>query len=192
MTAAYWQRKLGKRVSENLPQIITGCKAGHRKSQEALYRQYYAYSMSIGLRYGKSRAEAEEIVQDAFIKLFKNITRYDEAQAFKSWFRRILVNAAIDYYRRNEKHQHHQDIEAAYEVGHDEGALEQLSSQDIMAAVQQLPPAYRLVFNLYAVEGYKHHEIAEQLNISEGTSKSNLAKARNKLQGALSHMYDKR
>jgi len=179
-------------VSENLPQIVKGCKNGDRKSQEALYRQYYGYSMSIGLRYGKSRDEAEEIVQDAFIKLFKNIDRYNEAQPFKSWFRRIIVNAAIDYYRRNEKHQHHQDIETAYEVGHSEEVFERLSSQDIMAAVQELPPAYRMVFNLYAVEGYKHHEIAKQLNISEGTSKSNLAKARNKLQGVLSRTYDKR
>ena len=126
-----------------------------------------------------------EIVNDGFIKIFSKLDKHSDEYSFKSWLRRIMINAAIDYYRKNEKHYHSVDISYVKSESIDESALDRLSTQEIMSAVQELPPSYRMVFNLYVVEGYKHNEIAELLNISSGTSKSNLAVARSKLQRML-------
>ncbi len=105
--------------------------------------------------------------------------------SFKGWLRRVMINSAIDYYRRNEKHYHNLDISHAHYEPSQESALDQLSEQEIITAIQQLPPSYRMVFNLFAIEGYKHEEIGHKLGISAGTSKSNLAIARNKLKRIL-------
>ncbi len=137
--------------------------------------------MGICLRYSRTREEAVEIVNDGFMKIFKKLDKYSPGLSFKGWLRKVMINSAIDYYRRNEKHYHSLDIShGKYETS--ETILDKLSEQDIIEAIQRLPPSYRMVFNLYVIEGYKHEEIANQLNISVGTSKSNLAIARNKLQ----------
>jgi len=141
--------------------------------------------MSICLRYSKTREEALEIVNDGFLKIFAKLDLHSRGHSFKSWLRRIMINAAIDYYRKNEKHYGSVDISYAKYESITEDALDQLSAQEIMNAVQELPPSYRIVFNLFVVEGFKHDEISVMLNISAGTSKSNLAVARSKLKRVL-------
>ena len=141
--------------------------------------------MSICLRYARTREEAIEVVNDGFIKIFNKLDHYSKGLSFHGWMRKIMINSAIDYYRKNEKHYNSLDIShGQYEIA-SENILDKLSAEDIIAAIQLLPPSYRMVFNLYVIEGYKHEEIANQLNISVGTTKSNLSIARNKLQKML-------
>jgi len=170
--------------SEN--DLIAGCIRGDLKSQKALYKKYYGFSMTICMRYADSREEAAEILNDGFMKVFTNISTYQADKVFKGWLRTIMVHTAIDNYRKQSKHYHGLDLVYAENELSYEDIMDTISAEEIMAMVQQLPPAYRLVFNLHVVEGYSHPEIAEQLNISEGASKSNLFKARMKLQKMIS------
>ena len=143
--------------------------------------------MGVCLRYSRTREEAIEIVNDGFVKIFSKLDKYSKGLSFKGWLRKIMIHSAIDYFRRNEKHYHSLDISYAHyqDDPSTENILDQLSVEEIMKAIQCLPPSYRMVFNLYAVEGFKHEEIANQLNISVGTSKSNLSIARDKLKRIL-------
>ncbi|MCI0750314.1 MAG: sigma-70 family RNA polymerase sigma factor [Flammeovirgaceae bacterium] len=169
----------------DLYKLLDSCKKGNRNSQDRLYQEYYGFSMGICLRYSRTREEAVEILNDGFIKIFKNLDKYSKGLSFKGWMRKVMINSAIDYFRRNEKHYHSLDISYGQYESNAENILDKLSAEEIISAIQQLPPSYRMVFNLYAVEGYKHEEIANQLNISVGTSKSNLSVARSKLQKIL-------
>lgn len=159
--------------------------AGNMRAREALYTQYYGYAMGVCLRYAKHRHEAEEIVNDGFLKVFANLDRCENPAAFKGWMRRIMVNAAIDYYRRYKRYQNEVSEDARPDVSTGEEALAQLSAEDLLQMVQALPDAYRLVFNLYAIEGYSHEEIAKQTGIAASTSRANLTKARSKLRKML-------
>jgi RNA polymerase sigma-70 factor (ECF subfamily) len=144
---------------------------------------FYAYGMSITLRYADSREEAAEILNDAFMKVFTNIGKYDLTRPFKPWLRRIIVNTAINHYHKHKKDQQMVDLELAEnEVRTKEDVLSGISYDEIIKMVQQLSPAYRTVFNLYVIEGFKHKEIADMLDIAVGTSKSNLSKAKKNLQ----------
>jgi len=171
---------------KELYKLLESCRRGDRNSQDRLYRDFYAYSMGICLRYSRTRDEAIEIVNDGYIKIFSRLDHYSPGLSFKGWLRKVMINSAIDHYRRNEKHYHSLDISHGQYESFAETVLDHLSEQEIIAAVQLLPPSYRMVFNLYVIEGYKHEEIANQLNISVGTTKSNLAIARNKLKKILS------
>lgn len=152
---------------------------GDRKSQEKLYRQFYGFAMGVCMRYTKSRDEALEVVNDGFLKVFTKGEQYDSKYPFKAWFRRIIVNTALDFYRSQQKHYFHENIEEAYEVSSDDSSpVSQLNHEELMAMVQQLPTGYRMVFNLFVIDGYSHEEISTQLGISVGTSKSNLSRAR--------------
>ena len=175
---------------ERIKSLIKACKRGKRASQKELYKLYYSYGMSICLRYSKNREEAQEVLNDGFIKVFNNLEKYDIKLSFKAWLRRILINVAIDYYRKHHKHQHTLEIVHNQHFDESPDALHNLSVEEIMKMVQKLSPAYRMVFNLNVVEGYKHQEIAEQLNITVGASKSNLAKARMKLRAMLEPTYN--
>ncbi|RMG25418.1 MAG: RNA polymerase sigma factor [Bacteroidetes bacterium] len=173
---------MNKRPKYHVLLMLEGCRKQSRLSQLQLYQHFYSYALGVCLRYSRSRAEAEEILNDGFLKVFRNIHQYRPEQPFKPWLRKILIHTAIDYYRKY----HKQALETLpYEdewtgaIAND--ALEQLAYQDVIALLQKLPPAYRMVFNLYAVEGMTHAEIAKTLGIKVGTSKSNLAKARMKL-----------
>ena len=141
--------------------------------------------MSISLPYSNSEDEAKEIVNDGFIKVFQNFHLFDEEKRFSTWLRRIMVNSAIDHYRKNKNHYHHIDADDISIQDFNDNVIDAMSAEEILDQVQNLPPAYKVVFNLYVLDGYKHHEIAETLNISIGASKSNLAKARNKLKIAI-------
>lgn len=175
---------------QKIDALIKACKKGKRASQKELYKLFYSYSMSICLRYSKNKEEAQEILNDGFVKVFSKLDKYDITLSFKAWLRRILINSAIDYYRKHHKHQHTLEVVQDQHFDESPNALHNLSVQEIMELVQELSPAYRMVFNLYVVEGYKHQEIAEQLNITVGASKSNLAKARMKLRAMLEPTYN--
>jgi RNA polymerase sigma factor (sigma-70 family) len=168
------------------PADITGllleCQNGNRKSQELLYRQFYGYAMGICLRYSYQREDAVEILNDSFLKVFTKSHQYRPDVPFKMWLRRILINTALDYHRMHNKHRFHEDVSQAEAVPVAEAtALDQISHEELMGMVQQLTPAYRMVFNLFVIDGFSHEEIAGQLGISVGTSKSNLARAREQL-----------
>jgi RNA polymerase sigma factor (sigma-70 family) len=141
--------------------------------------------MGVCLRYSRTREEAVEILNDGFMKIFTKLDRYTKGLSFKGWIRKVMINSAIDYFRRNEKHYHSLDISHIQYESAVESVLDKLSEKEIIKAIQRLPPSYRMVFNLFVIEGYKHEEIANQLNISVGTSKSNLSIARNKLKKIL-------
>ena len=148
--------------------------------------------MGVCLRYSRTRDEAIEILNDGFLKIFAKLEKYSQGLSFRGWLRKIMINSAIDYFRRNEKHHHTMDIShAKYELTN-VNILDELSEVEIIVAIQQLPPSYRMVFNLFVIEGYKHEEIANMLNISVGTSKSNLSISRIKLQKMLVGEYEER
>lgn len=165
--------------------LVEGCLKGDRKSQENLYHRFYAYGMSVCLRYTMSEDEAIEVLNDGFMKVFSNVDKFDESKPFHTWFRRILINTAINYYHKNKKHNQHQPIEEASHIAIEQDILSQFSYQEIISIVQQLSPMYRTVFNLYVIDGYSHEEIAEVLEISVGASKSNLSRARANLRALL-------
>jgi RNA polymerase sigma-70 factor, ECF subfamily len=168
--------------SENIESIIDSCIAGIASSQKALYKMYFGYGKSICLRYSSNREDAEEVLNDGFMKVFKHLSKYDRIKPFKAWFRTILVNTCIDFYRKKEKLNYEYD-DVHYEgVFHEENAVDKLGAEDILEMVQRLSTSYRTVFLLYAVDGYSHKEIADLLNINEVTSRTNFLKARNKLQ----------
>lgn len=178
-----------KRANLTMQRLIAGCKRQEEASQLALYRHFYSYGLSICLRYAKDREAALEVLNDGFLKLFQKIDRYDEAQEFKPWLRRILINASIDHYRKYEKKRLPQE-DTIKEVEVNNEALDRLDYKDVLRIMQQLPAAYRQAFNLYVIEGYTHPEIAKLLGITVGTSKSNLAKARKKMQRYIAKEWD--
>jgi RNA polymerase sigma factor (sigma-70 family) len=175
-----------------LQDLLKACRKEDRKSQDKLYKRFYGFAMGICLRYSRSRDEAIEILNDGFYKIMTNLDKYTPGLSFKGWLRRIMTNASIDHYRRNEKHYNSVDISYIKTAQLSPEVLDNLSEEVILQAIQELPPSYRMVFNLYCMEGYKHSEIAQKLNISEGTSKSNLNTARTKLKKALSLEFEEK
>jgi RNA polymerase sigma-70 factor (ECF subfamily) len=164
---------------QDIADIIDGCRQKNRSSQEALYRQFFGYAMAICLRYANNKDEAIEILNDGFLKIFHHINTYDTTRPFKSWLSKIMANTAIDHLRSKKRISFSEDITQAYDLGvSDDKALDKLAYEEILQLVQELPPAYKTVFNLYVMEGFQHQEIANLLGISEGTSKSNLFKAK--------------
>jgi RNA polymerase sigma factor (sigma-70 family) len=170
-------------------ELLRASMQGDRKSQELLYKQFYGFAMGVCLRYTQSKDEAVEVVNDGFLKVFTKGEQYDANYPFKAWLKRIMVNTALDYYRKNQKHYYHENIEDAYEVSSQESnAISHLSYEELMELVQKLPPSYRMVFSLFAIDGYSHDEISKKLGISEGTSKSNLSRARDALKAMLARI----
>ncbi len=169
-----------------LNEIIKGCRKRHRNSQKELYKLFYAYGMSIALRYTDSREEAAEVLNDAFMKVFDNIKSFDLERPFKPWLRRIIINTAINHF-----HKHKKDLELAEldlldnKPVTEETIISGISYEEIVDMVQQLSPGYRTVFNLYVIENFTHEEIADMLGIAVGTSKSNLSKAKRNLRSIL-------
>ena len=169
-----------------LDDILNGCRNRQRDSQKRLYEMFYGYGMSITLYYADSRNEAAEILNDGFMKVFTNIGSFDSNRPFKPWFRRILINTAIDHYHKHKKHKQTDTLELhESDLLTSEKILSGIAYREIITMIQQLTPAYRTVFNLCIVEGYKHKEVAKMLDISVGTSKSNLHKAKQNLQAML-------
>ena len=164
-----------------LQQVINGCRNNDRKSQKALYDQFYGYALSVALTYCGQPEAAREVVNDAMMKVFVSIGRYDDAFPFTAWLRTIVVRTAINHYHKHLNDLVICDLTEGVDVGVEDDFLSNMAADDVVDLMQKLPPAYRLTLNLFALEGYSHPEIAEMLNISSGTSKSNLSKARARL-----------
>ncbi|HEX8349063.1 MAG TPA: sigma-70 family RNA polymerase sigma factor [Hymenobacter sp.] len=166
--------------------LLAGCRRAQRESQRQLYALYYGYALGICLRYVRDREQAMETVNDGFLKIFRDLNRFNDSQhpdvegSFRGWLKRIMVHTAIDHFRAAEKHAFQQSLEEAAVFYPDAGSspLDALSYEELLQLIYLLPPAYRTVFNLYVLDGFTHEEIADQLQISVGTSKSNLFKAR--------------
>ncbi|HEY8660660.1 MAG TPA: sigma-70 family RNA polymerase sigma factor [Hanamia sp.] len=178
--------------AEELILHIGGCSLNNRNSQKIIFSSFYGYAMSICCRYTNKQEDANEILNDGFLKIFKEIHRFtpayvDVMSSFKGWLGKIMVYTAIDHNRKFNKYEmattlNEKFIERAHE---DENALDKISYDEIIKAIQDLTPAYRTILNMFIIEGFSHDEIAEKLGISSGTSKSNLSKARKQLQKIL-------
>ncbi len=169
-------------------ELIEGCKSGNRKAQELVYRKYTPKMLGVCMRYAKDRFEAEDILQVAFIKIFEKIKNFRSEGSFEGWIRRIMVHTSIEFYRKNARMYPVVDIDNVQEHSVAENQLNRLNMNDLMNAIKSLSPGYRMVFNMYAIEGYSHKEIAQELGINEGTSKSQLARARVILQDYINKM----
>jgi len=162
----------------SINEIIDGCKAGTEKFQSEMYSRYSGKMFAICLYYSKNRTEAEDILHDGFISVFQNISQLRDYSLIDFWVRKIFVNCALARYRKQNVLQFEVNLPETSDTLHYEDVIDQMSAQEITALIQTLSPQYRIVFNLYAIEGYSHKEIADLLNISESTSKSNLSRAR--------------
>jgi RNA polymerase sigma factor (sigma-70 family) len=178
--------------AEELSLHIERCALNNRESQKKIYTSFYGYAMAVCDRYTNNQDDAIEILNDGFLKVFKEIYRYkpaytDVVSSFKGWLRKIMVYTAIDHFRKNHKHQFTTDLDngVIQVASHAEDALDRISYDEIIRSIQDLTPGYRTVFNLFIIEGFTHEEISERIGISIGTSKSNLAKARRQLQKIL-------
>lgn len=173
-------------LENNEKGFIQACVRRERWAQKVLYEEYYSRMMGVCLRYATDEEEALDILHEGFIKVFRHIGKYQPGTSLPAWIRRIMVNTAIDYFRKNSRRRT-EDIDEAYGIStNDPDAISQCTEQEILEAIQELTPSYRAVFNLYVIEGYPHKEIAELLDITESTSRSNLVKARLKLKAILS------
>lgn len=159
-------------------QLIRESVKGNRVAQKALYDRFSSKMFSVCLRYAPDYQIAEDILQEGFVKAFKNLERFRFEGSFEGWLRKIMVNSAIEIHRRKNILYPIFDVEHTDVELFDEDAVEKLAAADLLQMISSLSPGYRTVFSLYAIEGFSHKEIAEQLNISEGTSKSQLARAR--------------
>ncbi len=161
--------------------LIQACVRKERWAQKSLYEDYYGTLMGVCLRYSNNREDALDILHDGFIKIFKHIEKYQPGTSIVAWMRRIMVNTAIDFYRKAVRRRT-EDLDKVYDKQiSDADAISALSEKEVLEAVRSLTPSYRTVFNMYVIEGYSHREIAEKLEITESTSRSNLVKARMKL-----------
>ena len=158
--------------------LINGCIEGNRRMQEELYRRFSPRMYAVCLRYAGNSEEAEDILQEGFIKIFKKLESFRGEGSFEGWIRRIFVNTAIEHFRRKRYLQPVTEKEENTIEGKYLSVLDDLAEKDILELVRQLSPGYRTVFNMYVVEGYTHKEIGDILGISEGTSKSQLSRAK--------------
>lgn len=164
----------------NLDQVIVDCKKGKRKAQVALYNHYAPVLLGVCVRYVHDKSEAQDILQESFLKIFKNIKDYSGKGHFENWIKKIVVNTAITYFHKEKKHYYHDDLEEASEseVSIEIAPDKEIEAKELYSLLGTMPDGYRMIFNLYAIEGYKHREIAEQLNIDESTSKSQYLRAK--------------
>jgi RNA polymerase sigma-70 factor (ECF subfamily) len=171
---------LGFESNQNISEsdLIQGCIAGNRRMQELLYQRFSPRMYAVCLRYAGSAEEAEDILQEGFIKIFKKLDSFRSEGSFEGWIRRIFVNTAIEHFRRKRYLQPVTEKEENTIEGKYISVLDELAEQDILSLIRELSPGYRTVFNMYVVEGYTHKEIADMLGISEGTSKSQLSRAK--------------
>lgn len=160
-------------------QLLKDCLNGSYKAQKELYGRYSSLIMGICMRYAACQEEAEDILQESFIKVFRNLRDFEGRGALGAWIRKIVVNTALQKYRENKNSRMHITYDKVeYLLEADDDVLKELSAEDLMLKIQNLPTGYRTVFNLYAIEGFNHIEISKELGISVGTSKSQFSRAR--------------
>ena len=184
---------LTKESNQNIAEsdLIKGCIDGNRRMQEALYQRFSPRMYGVCLRYASNSEEAQDILQEGFIKIFKKLDTFRSEGSFEGWIRRIFVNTAIEHFRRRKYLTPVTEKEENTIEGNYTSVLDELAEKDILGLVQELSPGYRTVFNMYVVEGYTHKEIADSLGISEGTSKSQLSRAKVILQDLVKNHIDK-
>jgi RNA polymerase sigma factor (sigma-70 family) len=176
-------------TSNSLMEVVEDCLRGKESAMKKFYEHFHGFALSVCLSYCENREDALEIMNDGFLKVFKNLDKIENIERLKPWLRRIMINVAIDFFRKNARNQASQLSESVADPNYgDASVYAKLSSEDIMKAVQRLPSNYRMVFNLYAIEGYSHKEIGEMLNIAESTSRANLSLANGLLREKLKNM----
>lgn len=156
--------------------LVNNCSKGEANAQKALYERFSRRMFGVCLRYTSSKEEAEDILQEGFVKVFQAIGHYRAFGPLENWIKKIVVNTALDHYRQ--KYSRIQETELFENSGEPVEPLQHYHAQELLNIIQQLPAGYRTVFNLHAIEGFNHREIADMLNITEGTSKSQFARAR--------------
>ncbi len=172
-------------------EILNGCLKGKREFQKILYDKFSGKMLYVCLRYTKNKDEAEDVLQEAFIKVFTNLHSFKSEGSFEGWIRRICVNCSLEFLRAKKRTLLFEDIENANEyVSDSNNIIGNINTKELHNLIMKLPDGYRLVFNLFVIEGYGHKEISEMLNITEGTSKSQLSKARIYLQKSLHSLLD--
>ena len=169
--------------------LIKDCIKQKPQAQRELYQLFAPKMMALCYRYARDEANAEDILQEGFIKIFQKINKYDDRGSFEGWVRRIMVNTAIDHIRKQKHQQNEVEINEVISEDVSENVLDKLEAEHLFEVIQQLPTGYRLVFNLYAIEGYSHKEIGEQLNITESTSRSQYTRARAMLKRKIEELY---
>lgn len=182
-------RKSSSFADHDLLSVIRACRTNDPRAQRTLFRQFFGYAKSICLRYTATVEEAEDVLNEGFLKAFQHLDSYDEALPFKAWLRTILVNTAISHYRKNQRMESHTSLEMGEQVAFNDDVVDQMAAEEILAIVQQLSPTYRTVFMMHLVDGYSLHEIADLLNHNEATVRSNYARARQKLQHLIKEAY---
>ncbi len=178
-------------VNTYIEKLLTGCKDGNELYQEKLYKHYYGYALSISRLYTYSNDDAVSILNDSFLKAFYAIQNkgYNKSIPFKNWLRRIVINTAIDNYRKNAKHAHQLEIEEAEQLQINVDIINELTAEDILKLLDQLPEMHRLVFNLYEIQGYNHQEISEKLTIGTSSSRVFLSRAKKRLRFLISKNF---
>lgn len=176
-------------MAEKLEILLEECKRGRPRSQEALYKRFASAMYGLCLQYASSEEDAQDIMQDGFIKVFSKLDQVNNPAAFPGWIRRVMINTALEKYRSQVFLQRVDDIREEMNEETVDGIYDSLTSGELVGLIQTLSPKYRLVFNLYAVEGYSHQEISKELGITVGTSKSNLSRARAILQKKIKKSY---
>jgi len=166
-------------------ELIEGCLREDRRFQKELYDRYASKLLAVCCRYCRNREEAQDVLHEGFIKAIKNLHRFEGKGSFEGWLRRIMVNASLENFRKTKHLIAVEDIHEAESQRTQSTAVEEMAAEELLAMVQALPAGFRIVFNLYAIEGFSHKEISEQLGISVGTSKSQLSRARVSLQNMI-------
>ncbi len=184
---------MGKRGEQayctDLNKVLKGCSRGDLKAQESLFKLYFSYVMSIALRFSSCHDNALEIVDDTFLKIFREINSHRVDKEFKAWVRKIVINTAIDYFRKNRKNGIEIPIEVAYNEPADESVIDNLNAEEIIKLINSLPIKYRYTFSLFEFEGFSHNEIAMQLGTTASSSRSNLTRAKKMLRQMIQIHY---
>ncbi len=158
--------------------ILQGCLKGEVKAQQAFYQHFSSTMYAVCLRYSNTKEDARDILQDGFVKVFTKLTQFTGKGSLEGWMKRIFINTALEHYRVNKVYMEQSDVDQAYDLGYDAHTMERITQKEILEVMNKMAPGYRTILNLFAIEGYGHAEIAEMLGISEGTSKSQLSRAR--------------
>jgi RNA polymerase sigma-70 factor (ECF subfamily) len=166
-------------------QLIKACLKGKPEAQEFLFRKFSGKMLSVCMRYARHRLEAEDLVQDGFIRVFEKLHTFKFKGSLEGWIRRIMVNTAIRNYQKASFQRENIGVEDYMDMPLEADAIQRLSEEELINEIEKLPDGYRMVFNLYVIEGYKHNEIADMLGIGESTSRSQLVKARRMLQQSI-------
>ena len=167
--------------NEGLREIIRKCCRKDKKSQEMLYKHFFGYALNIALIYNKQRDSAVDVVNDSFMKVFSEISKFDPGKPFKSWLRKIVINTSIDHFRRDRRNSFFEEKDSVHIADGNANVISNLTAEDVVGLLNRLPEIQKIIFNLYEIEGFSHEEIGEKLRIPASSSRVHLARAKKKL-----------